>query len=129
MVRAVRAATVRRRAAADAQTEDREAVGFLGAYRKLWSEITGEWRRDRNIVYYLIASAVFRDGLTGVVTFGAVLGVNVYGISEANVLLFGVGASVIAAVGAVLGGLLDDRLGSKPVIVGSLIAMIAVASR
>lgn len=102
-------------------------VGLLGAYRRLWSEITGEWRRDRNVVYYLIASAVFRDGVTGVVTFGAVLGVNVYGISEANVLLFGVGASVIAAVGAALGGLLDDRVGSKPVIVGSLIAMIGVA--
>jgi UMF1 family MFS transporter len=41
--------------------------------------------------------------------------------------LFGVGASVIAAVGAALGGLLDDRVGSKPVIVGSLIAMIGVA--
>ena len=102
-------------------------VGLLGAYRRLWSEITGEWRRDRNVVYYLIASAVFRDGVTGVVTFFAVLGVSVYGISEANVLLFGVGASVIAAVGAVLGGLLDDRVGSKPVIVGSLIAMIGVA--
>ena len=103
-----------------------ESVGLLGAYRKLASEITGEWRRDHHIVYYLIASAVFRDGLTGVVTFGAVLGVNVYGISPADVLLFGVGASVIAAVGAAVGGLLDDRLGSKTVIVGSLTAMIAV---
>ena len=79
-----------------------------------------EWRRDRNVVYYLIASAVFRDGLAGVFAFGAVLGVNVYGVSEADVLLFGVSASVVAAVGAVLGGLLDDRVGSKPVIVGSL---------
>jgi UMF1 family MFS transporter len=109
------------------QPGERRVVGFPGAYRTLWSEITGEWRRDHNIVYYLFASAVFRDGLTGVVTFGAVLGVNVYGISEADVLLFGVGASVVAAVGAVLGGLLDDRFGSKPVIVGSLIAMITVA--
>jgi UMF1 family MFS transporter len=107
--------------------EGRQAVGFLGAYRRLWAEIVGEWRRDRNVVYYLLASAVFRDGLTGVVTFGAVLGVKVYGISAGNVLLFGVGASVIAAVGAVLGGLLDDRLGSKPVIVGSLTAMVTVA--
>src|SRR6185312_802165 len=105
----------------------REPVGFIRAYRTLWTEITGEWRRDRNIVYYLLASAVFRDGLTGVVTFGAVLGVNVYGISDADVLLFGVGASVIAAVGAVVGGLLDDRVGSKPIIVGALIAMIGVA--
>jgi UMF1 family MFS transporter len=110
-----------------AEGERRAAIGFFGAYRALWSEITGEWRRDRNIVYYLLASAVFRDGLTGVVTFGAVLGVKVYGISAADVLLFGVGASVIAAVGALLGGLLDDRLGSKPIIVGSLTAMIATA--
>ncbi|MFL6085633.1 MAG: MFS transporter [Mycobacterium sp.] len=106
---------------------ERTTVGFVGAYRMLWSEIVGEWRRDHNIVYYLMASAVFRDGLTGVVTFGAVLGVNVYGIAAADVLLFGIGASVIAAVGAGLGGLLDDRIGSKAVIVGSLCAMIAVA--
>ena len=69
---------------------------------------------------------MFRDGLGGVFTFGAVLGVTVYGISAANVLLFGVTANVVAAVGAVLGGLLDDRVGSKTVILGSLAAMIAV---
>ncbi len=102
------------------------AIGFFGAYRKLWSEIVGEWRRDRNVVYYLLASVVFRDGLAGVFAFGAVLGVSVYGISKADVLLFGVSASVVAAIGAVLGGLLDDRVGSKLVIVGSLASMVAV---
>jgi UMF1 family MFS transporter len=101
-------------------------VGVLGGYRKLWSDLTAEWRRDRNLVYFLLASAVFRDGLAGVFTFGAVLGVNVYGISQANVLIFGVAASVVAALGAVLGGLFDDRIGSKPVIVGSLVAIITM---
>jgi MFS transporter, UMF1 family len=101
-------------------------VGLLGAYRALWAEVKGEWRRDHNVVYYLLASAVFRDGLTGVFAFGAVLGVSVYGVSQANVLVFGVCASIVAAIGAVLGGLLDDRVGSKPVIAGSLTAMIAV---
>ncbi len=104
------------------------AVGFFGGYRKLWTEIRDEWQRDHNVVYYLIASAVFRDGLTGVFAFGAVLGVRVYGVSEADVLLFGVSASVIAAVGAVVGGLLDDRFGAKPVIVASLTAMIIAAA-
>ena len=104
-----------------APEDRRQAVGFLGAYRKLWAEVVGEWRRDHNVVYYLLASAVFRDGLAGVFAFGAMLGVSVYGISNADVLLFGVSASVIAAVGALLGGLIDDRLGSKPVIVGSLV--------
>jgi UMF1 family MFS transporter len=100
-------------------------TGVLGAYRKLWSDVVAEWRRDRNVVFYLMASAVFRDGLTGVFQFGAVLGVAVYGISQADVLLFGVSASVVAAVGAVIGGLLDDRVGSKVVILGSLASMIA----
>ena len=102
-------------------------VGFFGGYRKLWAEIRSEWQRDHNVVYYLIASAVFRDGLTGIFAFGAVLGVRVYGVSAADVLLFGVSASVVAAVGAIIGGLLDDRFGAKPVIVGSLSAMIVVA--
>lgn len=106
--------------------ERREVVGFFAGYRRLWSEIAAEWRRDHNIIYYLIASAVFRDGLTGVFTFGGVLGVGVYGVSQADVLLFGVCASVVAAIGAVIGGLLDDRFGAKPVIVGALTGMLLV---
>ncbi|MEB3023929.1 MFS transporter [[Mycobacterium] crassicus] len=100
-------------------------LGLFGAYRQLWRDITGEWHRDRNLVFYLVASAIFRDGLAGVFAFGAVLGVSVYGISSGDVLIFGVVASVVAAVGAVAGGLLDDRIGSKTVILGSLMAMIA----
>jgi MFS transporter, UMF1 family len=108
------------------ETERGPGVGFFGAYRALRAEVIGEWRRDRNVVYFLAASAVFRDGLTGVFTFGAVLGVTVYGVSQADVLLFGICACVVAAVGAVVGGLLDGRLGSKRVIVSSLTAMIVV---
>jgi UMF1 family MFS transporter len=101
-------------------------TSMLGGYRTLWSEISAEWRRDRNLVYFLGASALFRDGLTAIFAFGAVLGVNVYGISQADVLIFGVAACVVAAVGAVLGGFVDHRIGSKPVIVGSLVAIVGV---
>jgi len=99
---------------------------LLGGYRRLWSDLRAEWRRDRNLVYYLLVSAVFRDGLSGVFAFGAVLGVSVYGISPADVLIFGVIASTVAAIGAVVGGRLDDSIGAKPVIVASLSAMIVV---
>jgi len=97
---------------------------MLGGYRRLWTEISAEWRRDRNLVYFLGASALFRDGLAATFAFGAVLGVSVYGISQADVLIFGVVASVVAALGAVLGGFVDHRIGSKPVIVWSLVAII-----
>ncbi len=104
-----------------------QPTSMLGGYRKLWREVSAEWRRDRNLVYFLFASALFRDGLAAIFAFGAVLGVKVYGISQANVLIFGVVASVVAAVGAVLGGFVDHRIGSKPVIVGSLLAIVALA--
>lgn len=106
--------------------DEQPPAGLRAAYRKLWTDVVSEWHRDRNVIYYLLASAIFRDGLAGVFAFGAVLGVSVYGISSADVLLFGVSACVVAAVGAVIGGLLDDRFGSKPVIVVSLTALIAV---
>lgn len=102
--------------------------GLLRAYRQVWTDLKAEWHRDRNLVYYLGASAVFRDGLVGVFTFGAVLGVKVYGLSEADVLIFGVAACTVAAVGAVLGGNVDDRIGSKPVILGSLLAMVVIGA-
>jgi UMF1 family MFS transporter len=103
-----------------------QPTSMLGGYRKLWREVAAEWRRDRNLVYFLLASALFRDGLAAIFAFGAVLGVNVYGISQANVLIFGVAASVVAAVGAVLGGFVDHRVGSKPVIVASLLAIVTL---
>ncbi|WP_156685924.1 MFS transporter [Mycobacterium sp. Marseille-P9652] len=106
--------------------EEYQPTSMLGGYRKLWSEVTAEWRRDRNLVYYLLASALFRDGLAAILAFGAVLGVSVYGISQGDVLVFGVAASVVAASGAVLGGFVDHRIGSKRVIVGSLGAIILV---
>ncbi len=100
--------------------------GLFGAYRQLWADLREEWRRDRNFVYYLLVSAVFRDGLAGIFAFTAVLGVSVYGISQADVLVFGVVASTVAAVGAVLGGRLDDRFGAKPVIVTALTVLLMV---
>lgn len=102
-------------------------TSLLGAYRRLWADVTSEWRRDRNVVYFLIAAAIFRDGLAAIFAFGAVLGVNVYGLSQGDVLIFGVAGSVVAAIGALVGGYVDHWIGSKPVIVGSLVAILASA--
>ncbi|WP_080796676.1 MFS transporter [Corynebacterium pacaense] len=105
-------------------TEERRPRGIIAAYADLIDQIRGLWRTDRNAVFFLIASAVFRDGLTGVFTFGAILAVTVYGISAGDVLLFGVAANVVSALGALLGGFLDDRIGPRPIILVSLFLMI-----
>ncbi|NUS45219.1 MAG: MFS transporter [Mycobacteriaceae bacterium] len=101
-----------------------ERAGFFESYRVLWRDVRELWAADRNVVYFLIASALFRDGLAGVFTFGAVLAVDAYGIADDDVLLFGVAANIVAALGAIVGGRIDDRVGSKTVVMGSLLAMI-----
>ena len=77
---------------------------------------------DRNAVWFLVASAIYRDGLTAIFTFGAVLAVSVYGLSAGDVILFGVAANVVAAIGAFIGGAIEDRVGPKAVIMTSLLA-------
>lgn len=103
-------------------------AGFLDSYRVLWRDLRELWNVDRRTIWYLVASALFRDGLAGVFTFGAVLAVNVYGISAADVLLFGVAANVISAIGALVAGRFDDRIGPKQVITVSLASMIVVGA-
>lgn len=94
--------------------------GILDSYRKLFTDVKSLWHTDRNACYFLFASAIFRDGLAGVFSFGAILGVTVYGLSAGDVLIFGVAANVAAALGAVAGGLLDDKVGPKPIILTCL---------
>ena len=63
-------------------------------------------------MYFLGASALYRDGLAAVFTFGAVLAVTVYGIGKGDVLIFGVAANVVSAVGRAVAG--RSTTGSAP---------------
>jgi UMF1 family MFS transporter len=103
-------------------------VGVAASYRAVLRDLRVLYRSDPHTVYFLGASALIRDGLAAVFTFGGVLAVTVYGIGEGDVLVFGVVANVVAAAGALAAGRIDDRVGPKAVIVGSLLGMIACAT-
>ena len=103
---------------------ERAKVGVLGAYRRLFGDIRSLWGESRHTVYFLLASAVFRDGLTGVFTFGGVLAAGTFGFSAGEVIIFAIAANVVAGLSTVIVGSLDDRIGPKPVIVGALIGLI-----
>jgi UMF1 family MFS transporter len=102
-------------------------TGFFASYGALLRNIRDIWRISPGTIWFLLASAIFRDGLTGVFTFGGVLGHVVFGVPTTQVLMFGVAANVIAGVATVSSGTLDDRLGAKPVILASLTGISACA--
>lgn len=106
----------------------RERRSFVAAYRKLFADIAELFRSDRQIALFLLASAIFRDGLAAIFHFGAILAVLVYGFTPGNVLIFGAAANIVAALGALSAGWLDDRWGPKRVVVLSLIGLIVTAT-
>ncbi|MCU1437461.1 MAG: transporter [Naasia sp.] len=106
----------------------REAVSVLGSYRVLGGTIARLARRSPHVLLFLGASAVFRDGLAGVFTFGAIIAAQVFGFSFGEVLTFGVAANVVAGIGTFIGGWLDDRIGAKSVIIGSLLGLVVAGS-
>ncbi|ANF31850.1 hypothetical protein A0130_09340 [Leifsonia xyli] len=99
-------------------------VGFLASYGVLVRDIGRLWKESRNTVLFLIASALFRDGLVGVFTFGGILAQGTFGFTGGQVIIFAIAANVVAGVSTLLSGRLDDRFGPKAVIVTSLVGLI-----
>ena len=65
-----------------------------------------------NIAVYLVARMFFNDGMAGVLVFNGVYASGIFGWDTTTMLILGLCTSGSAMVGAWLGGLLDDRLGS-----------------
>ncbi|MDR1450392.1 MAG: MFS transporter [Propionibacteriaceae bacterium] len=102
----------------------RTRVSPFYAYRSLFRTIAALWRSQRQTVYFLLASALFRDGLAGVFAFGAVIAAGSFGFSTGDVVIFGAAANIIAGLATMAVGLLDDKLGPKTVIIGSLACLV-----
>ena len=110
----------------DRPKESAPGVGVVRSYQLVWSSIRGLWATSRHTVYFLLASALFRDGLAGVFAFGAVLAAGTFGLDAGEVIIFGAAANILAGVATMLFGLLDDRLGPKKVILISLASLVAL---
>ena len=65
-----------------------------------------------NIAIYLGSRMLFIDGMIGVLTFGGVYASGHFGWGSTPLLILGLCTSASAMLGAWIGGILDDRLGS-----------------
>ncbi|WP_053385231.1 MFS transporter [Leucobacter celer] len=98
--------------------------GLLTGYRDLFRSIADLWRTARHTLYFLIASAVFRDGLAGVFTFAGVIAARSFGFDNTTVILFAIVANVVAGIATIAGGVLEDRIGAKTVMLSSIVLMV-----
>lgn len=112
----------------DAPREKAPSVGIVASYKLVWASLRNLWGHSRHTVYFLGASALFRDGLAGVFAFGAVLAAGTFGLSAGEVIIFGAAANVVAGVATMLFGLLDDVLGPKRVILISLVSLVVLGA-
>jgi UMF1 family MFS transporter len=100
------------------------ALGFLASYGLLVRRIRAIYRTSPHTIYFLLASAIFRDGLAAVFTFGGIIAAGTFGFELKEVIFFAIFGNVVAAVGAMIGGFLDDRIGPKAVIISALLGLL-----
>lgn len=113
------------------EIEAKPAAGresLISSYVKLWAQLKTLRAQAPETLKFLISSAVYRDGLAGVFTFGAILGTVAFGFSSTEVIFFGIAANVVAGIGAAVGGLFDHRIGTRRTIIISLIGLLVAGS-
>jgi len=99
---------------------DRSAVA------ELWDTVKGLPQYPA-MLYFLAARMLYTDGLTAIFAFGGIYGATVFGWGALELGLFGIVLTLTGALGALAGGFLDDRIGSKRVIVSALLVLIVGA--
>ena len=79
---------------------------------------------------FLLANMIYTDGLVSLFAFGGIYAAGTFGWNTIQIGSFGIILAIAGTLGAWLGGKLDDLLGPKTVIAGSmsmlLLAIVAI---
>jgi UMF1 family MFS transporter len=99
----------------------REALreGLSGLKRTL-----GELPKQKSLATFLLANMIYTDGLVSLFAFGGIYAAGTFGWHTIQIGTFGILLAIAGTFGAWLGGKLDDRLGPKRVIAGSLLILL-----
>jgi len=114
-------------------TPDKPAasIGIITAVRKGGKNLINTFRKAkeyRHILKYLFARMIYTDGLNTLFAFGGIYAAGTFGMELNEVIQFGIALNVTAGLGAFAFAWMDDRRGSKSVIVISLVALIMLGS-
>jgi len=85
--------------------------------------------QQKSLAAFLIANMIYTDGLVSLFAFGGIYAAGTFGWHTIQIGTFGIILAIAGTFGAWLGGKLDDSLGPKRVIAGSmLILLLSVAA-
>src|SRR5256714_14081715 len=89
----------------------------------------GELPQRQSMATFLLANMIYTDGLVSLFAFGGIYAAGTFGWRTIQIGTFGIILTIAGTLGAWLGGKLDDRLGPKRVIAGSMmVLLLAVAA-
>ena len=83
------------------------------------------WNRKISVLgKFLIARMLYADGLNAIIVMGGIFAVGVFDLEIKDLLKLSVLMNITAFIGAFVGGVANDRYGSKIVIIFSLVGLI-----
>jgi len=91
------------------------------------SELRGtirELRKRAGIARFLIARMLYQDGVNGLLILGGAFAAGMFGWATIEIGVYGILLNVVAIFGCFVAGRLDRRLGSKVVVVISLVLLL-----
>jgi len=80
--------------------------------------------KQKSLAAFLLANMVYTDGLVSLFAFGGVYAAGTFGWNTIQIGTFGILLAIAGTFGAWLGGKLDDKLGPKNVIAGSMLILL-----
>lgn len=83
-----------------------------------------EVRKYANIYRFLLARMIYNDAIILIYAFGGIYAAGTFAMDESQIIIFGIGLNVTAALGAVGFSWMDDHSGSKKTILLSLMGLI-----
>ena len=83
------------------------------------------WKGKFNVLgKFLIARMFYADGLNAIIVMGGIFAVGVFNLEIKELLKLSILMNITAFIGALIGGIINDRYGSKIVIIFSLVGLI-----
>jgi UMF1 family MFS transporter len=83
-----------------------------------------ELPKRKSMAAFLLANMIYTDGLVSLFAFGGIYAAGTFGWNTIEIGTFGILLAIAGTLGAWLGGKLDDKLGPKRVIAGSMLMLL-----